>query len=38
MDNDEYIECEKCGGEMVSTLVGDEHYMICVDCRSWDGS
>ena len=28
----------KCGGEMSSRMVGDEHYMVCCDCGRFDGS
>ena len=28
----ERITCEKCGGELKNTIVGDESYDKCVDC------
>jgi len=28
----ERITCEKCGGELKTTIVGDESYDKCVDC------
>jgi hypothetical protein len=29
---DEYGECEKCGGETSDRLIGDESYNKCGDC------
>ena len=30
---DKIKDCEKCGGETATKLVGDESYDYCVDCN-----
>lgn len=30
---EEFVDCERCGGETGSRLVGDESYNYCKDCN-----
>ena len=30
---EEYEECEKCGGELTTKIIGDESYDYCPECN-----
>ena len=30
---EEYEECEKCGGELTVKIIGDESYDYCPECN-----
>ena len=37
-EDDRAPRCGNCGGELVRSLLGDEYYLTCPDCKNWGES